>query len=392
MLKTRGTKIIDEKGKEFQLRGINIGGWLMMEGYILGGRNIPESVFKAELAKRYGKKFVLEFSRKFRSSFIRADDIARIKKLGFNCVRLPFNYRLLKEPGGLAYLRKIVRLFAKEKIYVILDMHAVPGSQNDQWHSDSAGKAMFWKEQKYRKKYLALWERLAEIFKNEKWIAGYDIMNEPVTKKVKLLKGVYQQTVDIIRSVGDPHIIFLEGNNWGMDLDFLEEIKGDNLAISAHFYQPIEFTFRWLPDTKYPGTILGKKWNKKELREIIKKCANLAKKVKRPLLVGEFGVASRCACCGREFQWVNDVVDLFEEFGVHWTYWTYKAVRKMSLPDGLFQLTDSTGIIGNEADISGVENFYKILGWRRNEFYRIWKTKNFKLNQFLYDTLKEYLK
>ena len=32
--------------EEEKLRGVNLGGWLLMEGYLLGGRNIPEREFK----------------------------------------------------------------------------------------------------------------------------------------------------------------------------------------------------------------------------------------------------------------------------------------------------------------------------------------------------------
>ena len=49
MLRTRGKKIINEKGQEVALRSIGIGGWLMMEGYMLGGKNMPEHVFKNKI-------------------------------------------------------------------------------------------------------------------------------------------------------------------------------------------------------------------------------------------------------------------------------------------------------------------------------------------------------
>jgi len=391
MLKIERGKILDYKGREIRLRGIGLGGFLMMEGYILGGRNIPESVFKAKLAKIYGKDFISEFSRRFRDNFIRDEDFFKIKRLGFNCVRLPFNYRLLEEPGGLNYLKKIVGKCGEQKLYVILDMHAVPGSQNPDWHSDSLGKALFWEQEKYRQRYFALWKKIAQTFKNEPWVAGYDIMNEPVTKKVDLLKVVFQQVIDIIRKVGDEHIIFLEGNNYGREVDFLKDLRGENLALSLHFYEPVEFTFNWLPDSKYPGTILGKKWNKTAIKGIFKKYAAFAKTVRMPVFIGEFGIASRCNFCGWEFRWLEDVLDVFEKLGFHWTYWTYKAVKGMDLPDGLFQLSDTEGIIGRKSLVSGMENFYQLLKSRKEEFFLIWQTRNFKLNKFLYQGLKNFL-
>lgn len=390
MLKIKNGRIVDSKGKEVRLRGIALGGWLMMEGYMLGGRNIPEHVFKANLAKIYGKAFLKKFSRKFRSSFVSSHDFEKIKKLGFNCVRLPFNYRILEEPDGLRYLKNVVRDLAKNKLYIILDMHAVPGAQNKDWHSDSAGEALFWESEKHRKKYISLWKKLAITFKNEEWVAGYDIMNEPVTKKVKLLLKGYQQTVDLIRLTGDKHIIFLEGNNYATDIDFLSGIKGENLAISIHFYQPFQFTFNILPEARYPGEVAGRKWNKIEIRKIFKEYSDFAKKLGMPVFVGEFGIASRSVDRG-ELSWVEDVLEGFEEFDFHWTYWTYKSVKGMALPDGLFQLSDPTGIIGNPAQISGMENFYKILKNRSSEFYKIWDTKNFKLNESLYSILRKFV-
>ncbi|MCX5725607.1 MAG: cellulase family glycosylhydrolase [Candidatus Saganbacteria bacterium] len=370
MLKVENGKIVDSKGKKVRLRGIALGGWLMMEGYMLGGMNVPEHVFKANLAKIYGKAFVERFSRKFRSSFISPHDFVKIKKLGFNCVRLPLNYRLLEEPDGLQYLKNVVRDLAKNKLYVILDMHAVPGSQNKDWHSDSAGKALFWRSKKHRAKYIALWKKLAITFKNEKWIAGYDIMNEAVTKKVKLLQKIYQQAVDTIRSAGDRHIIFLEGNNYATDIDFLSGIKGENLAISIHFYQPFQFTFNLLPDARYPGKVAGREWNKIEIRKIFRKYSDLAKKLGMPVFVGEFGIASRSIDRG-ELSWVEDALQGFEEFDFHWTYWTYKSVKGMDFPDGLFQLSFKTGIIENPTKVSGM--------------------KNFKLNKNLYNILRKFV-
>ncbi|PIS28654.1 hypothetical protein COT42_07375 [Candidatus Saganbacteria bacterium CG08_land_8_20_14_0_20_45_16] len=367
-----------------QLRGLNLGGWLMMEGYILGGRNIPEHLFKRELAKLYGPDFVVEFTKRFRESFITDQDFARIKKLGLNCVRLPFNYRLLEEHHGFEYLQNVVGRIGEAGLQVILDMHAVPGSQNTDWHSDSEGQALFWENSADREKYFALWQKLAQTFKNEVALAGYDVMNEPVTKDVKLLTEVFQQVVEIIRGEGGRQTIFLEGDEWGTNIEFIKDIKGDNLAISIHFYQPFNFVFNWLPADKYPDEY----WHKEKLRSMLKNYADFARQLKLPVLVGEFGVVSRCPCCGAEFQWVKDVLDIFQEFGWSWTYWTYKSIQGMKFPDGLYQLSDTTGIIGTPAHETGLDNFYQLLKDRREEFFRVWKTDNFKLNDKLVEILK----
>ncbi|MEK7376033.1 MAG: glycoside hydrolase family 5 protein [Candidatus Margulisiibacteriota bacterium] len=392
MLKIKGSKIVDRANKTIILRGINIGGWLMMEGYMLGGRNIAEHIFKADMAKRYGKNSMTQFTKNFRNSYFTESDIKAVKKLGFNCVRLPFNYRIVEEKEGMKYLKSIVNLFAKHKLYVILDMHAVPGSQNIDWHSDSGGRALFWEDEKQRKKYVRLWEKLAREFKNEDMIAGYDVMNEPVTKNTPLLTKVFQEVIAAIRKQGDQHIVFIEGNNWGMDIDFIEKLEDKNIAVSIHYYQPVEFTFNWLPGSTYPGNILGKKWDKKEIERIIRGFAQFAKRLKRPLYCGEFGVASRCDCCAKEYKWVDDVISLFKKYGIHWTYWTYKSVKGMPLPDGLYQLSDASGIIGNAATKSGMDNIYDIFRSRRNDLFRLLSTENFVINKKLLKILRKQLR
>jgi endoglucanase len=387
MLSVVNGQVVGPGASPLRLRGINLGGWLMMEGYILGGRNIPEHVFKLRLEKIFGPAFVGDFTRKFRDSFITVGDIRNIKALGFNCVRLPFNYRLLEEPGGLKYLQGLVRIFANNKLFVILDMHAVPGSQNQDWHSDSTGRALFWKDEKYRKKYLALWKLLAATFKDEVWIAGYDIMNEPVTEDVGLLKEIYQRVIDSIGSTGDKHLLFLEGNKWGREVDFIKGLKGSNLVLSVHFYEPADFTFDWLPGSTYPGKIKEKLWNKNTLK---KKLAAYAK-LGLPVFLGEFGVASRCPACGHEFCWVKDLLEVVEQLGFHWTYWTYKSVRGMNFPDGLYQLSDRRDIVGVRPLVSGMDNYYGILKERQEEFFALWRTDNFTRNPFLFSIIRKFL-
>jgi len=391
MLSINDRIVVNDKQRPFILKGINIGGWLMMEGYLLGGRNIPEHVFKGWIAKRYGKAAVPEFSGKFRHAYFNASDVKRIKDLGFNCARLPFNYRLLKEKGGLSFLKKTVKEFANQRIYVILDMHSAPGSQNTDWHSDSDGRACLWTDKKNRDEFVSLWKLLAKTFKDEEWIAGYDIMNESVIKKIGLLVKLYRDAIDAIRGEGDEHIIFLEGNNWGMDIDFLGQFKEKNVAISFHFYQPVHFTFNWETGSSYPGVIQGKRWSKKVIDAVIRGYYETGRKLGMPIYCGEFGLASRCDHCGSEYQWLEDVLDIFKKYGIHWTYWTYKSVKGMKLPDGLFQLVENSGLIGDPTRGEGMDNIAVILKDRKKDFFRIMDTGNYKINVFLSGILKSRL-
>ncbi|MCM8800143.1 MAG: glycoside hydrolase family 5 protein, partial [Candidatus Omnitrophica bacterium] len=247
-LAVKGKDIVDERGVPFILKGINLGGWLMMEGYILGGRNIPEHKFKMRFIKRLGKASLEEFEDLFYRNFIKEEDFKIIKKLGFNCVRIPFNYRILEDEDKFKYLKEAVGFCHNYNLWAILDMHSAPGSQNRDWHSDSKGKASLWSNKKYQKKFIALWERIASIFKEERAVAGYDILNEPVSDNLNILLKIYKDTIGIIRNIDRNHIIFLEGNRWAQDIEFLGKPWEENLVYSIHFYAPLEFTFGFVPN------------------------------------------------------------------------------------------------------------------------------------------------
>ena len=227
-LKVTDGNIADGKGQEIRLRGVNFGGWLMMEGYFMHAPSLAEQIFKKHFAKVLGAKALAELEREFRHAFITEKDMKTVADWGMNCVRLPFNYRLIEpkpyrySKQGIAYLDEAVGWARKYKVRLILDLHAAPGAQNCDWHSDSLGKADLWESPANQKRVFALWEFLADRYKDEPAIAGYDLLNETVMDNIPLLNKFYRQLVKAIRRVDRKHILFVEGNRWAQDLDVLE--------------------------------------------------------------------------------------------------------------------------------------------------------------------------
>jgi endoglucanase len=392
MLTIKNNNIINSKGRKVFLRGVNLGGWLMMEGYILHGRNIAEKIFKAEFKKRYGRKELDNFTSLYRNNFIKESDFKNIASLGFNCVRLPFNYRLIEEKGGLEFLKKAVRLCAKYKLYCILDMHAAPGSQNQDWHSDSAGEMLLWKDKKFRERYFRLWEALAKIFKNEETVAGYDILNEPVirTGGKRILRPFYKEAVRRIRAVDKNHIIFLEGNIWSQRLDDIGEPFSGNLSYSVHFYYPLDFAFNFQRGLKYPGRINNEYWDARRIRKYLKIYHGYSGKWNVPIFAGEFGVNSRSGECAGELDLVRDTLKCFKEFKFHWTYWTYKAVANSAFPDGIYQYQANPPWISRQGPVYGFENYYTLWKDHKKDIVESWKTVNFTKNRALSNLLASF--
>jgi len=397
-LKVSGTQIVDEAGKPVCLRGVALGGWLMMEGYMTGGRDIPERAFKGDFEKSLGKDALDDFVRSYRDTFIQEDDIAAIKRWGANCVRIPFNYRLIEHEDrpfslnaeGLAYLDSAVGWCEKHGIYCILDMHAAPGAQNQDWHSDCSGKPELFNNEFNKDRYLRLWYFLASHYADVSAIAGYDILNEPVVplQDEWMVKDLYVKATKEIRSVDTKHIIFLEGNVWAQRLDYLGRPSDNNTAYSIHAYPPTDFTFNFVRGLHYPGKAQGMHWDKKKMELLAKPYSIFANLVKVPLYVGEFGVNARDGYYG-ENAWVRDAVEVFKKHGMHWTYWTYKTIANYVYPDGIYRYVKNPSWVHRQGPLSGWETFSSLWPKERSRIIDSWRTENFAVNEKLLAVLKE---
>jgi len=387
-LRAKDENIVTASGRPVILRGVNLGGWLMMEGYILGGRNIPEQDFRKHLAMRQGNSSLRDFTRLFRDNFIQERDFKLIKGMGFNCVRIPFNFRLIQDKQGIGYLEKAVNFCKRYQLWAILDLHAAPGAQNEDWHSDSLGAALLWQERRFQMQFIKIWQFLAQRFKNEYAIAGYDILNEAVWGSEKVVLGLYKEVIKAIREIDKNHIVFSEGNNWGRDIEFMGKPWDDNMVYSIHFYTPLEFLFAFVRNLRYPGRMGSGYFSKANLRQDLDKYYRLKKKWHLPIYVGEFGQNSRCVYCHKEFGWLKDTLALFKQFGFHWTYWTWKAVAQGLYPDGVYQYQGNPAWINRQGPISGWETYYSLWNKHKKEICASWRTENFIPNQPLITLLK----
>jgi len=400
-LKVDKTRIVDDSGNPVHLKGVALGGWLLMEGYMLCGRNITERAFKAEFEKANGTEALEEFTRTFRDTFIRESDIKTIKDWGANCIRVPFNYRLVEfedrpfslNEEGLSYLDRVVDWCQKHELYCILDMHAAPGGQNEGWHSDHHGTPDFFGNNFNIDRYLRLWHFLADRYFTSSAVAGYDVLNEPVVKTTqeRMVKDVYEKVTKEIRDVDDRHIIFLEGNVWGQRLKFLGTPKDKNTAYSVHMYAPIEFTFNLEVDLTYPCKVYNLMWDKKMFEFLAKQYTKFTQAHKVPLYVGEFGVNWRDGHYG-ELNWVKDMLEVMEHHQVAWSYWTYKTVANYTFPDGVYRYVKSPPWVNRHGPIVGWENFAKVWPKEKRRMIDSWKTENFALNEKLLSALKNHFK
>lgn len=135
-----------------------------------------------------------------------------------NALRIPFNYNHFLYDRkqlfpfkinleGFQQLDRVVEICAAHGIYTILDLHAVPGGQNTDWHSDSPGHhAAFWDLMDYQNWVIELWKEIASHYKDQPWVAGYNPLNEPTEKTETKLLEFYDRVVKTIRDVDLNHL------------------------------------------------------------------------------------------------------------------------------------------------------------------------------------------
>lgn len=380
-----------------KIKGINLGGWLLMEGYILGGPNIAESQIKKDFKKSCGEKELKDFENSFRKNFIKKEDFQNIAGLKASHVRLPFNSKLIeKKPyfyskKNTEIIKKALDWAAEFKLKVILDLHAAPGAQNHDWHGDSCGPANFWQKKSYRNQAVEIWSYLSSKFKNHPGLGGYDLLNEPVTTETNLkkLKTYYQKTIRKIRKNDKINPIFLEGNRWAQQIDFLSDLISNKIIISIHAYQPPSFVFNFSRGLHYPGKIENRLWNRQAILKYLKPYADFSKKNKVNILVGEFGINWRGGFFG-EKKYLNDLLSVFDDYGFNYTYWTYKAMANPVFPDGLFQFKNNNNYLKREGPTYGWQNYKLYWKKEKKKIKEFWQTKSFTPNKELLTILKKH--
>jgi endoglucanase len=330
-LTTQGTKLVDRDGKTFILRGFGLGGWMNMENFITG-YPANETAQRQVIYDVLGEEKYELFFERFLECFFTEDDAEFIQSLGLNLLRLPVNYHhfeddmepfVIKE-SGFKHLDRVIDLCAKHEIYTIIDLHALPGYQNQAWHSDNpTHKAFFWDHKHFQDRVVNLWETFARRYKNNPWVAGYNPINEPADPSEQRIMPFYQRIVDAIRAVDPDHIIFLEGNCYSRDFHMFGEPL-PNIVYTNHDYALPGF----VDGGPYPGYSRGVYVDRDVLESTFLERSKYMLDHNVPIWVGEFGPVypGNPGADAMRYQVLQDQLEIYARYEVNWAIWTYKDI------------------------------------------------------------------
>jgi endoglucanase len=338
ILRVQGGAVTDGSGQPVILRGYNIGGWLNMENFLTGYPG-TESQHRRVLRRVLGPELYEAFFDRFMTVFFDDADARYLASLGLNSVRIPFNYRHFEDDArpfelkeeGFALLDRAIGHCRRNGLYAVLDFHALPGSQNQHWHSDNeTHKAGFWVYRHFQDRAVHLWEALAARYRGDATVAGYNIMNEPADPDGDIIKPFCDRVVEAVRHVDPDHIIFLDGNRYSTDFSAFEDAPVyPNTVYSAHDYALPGFVY----GGPYPGVTNGVYVDRDQVEETFLRRTEFMRATGTPVWIGEFGpvFTGDPARDEQKYQLLADQLDVYRRHGAGWAIWAYKDVGGQGL-------------------------------------------------------------
>jgi len=283
-----GNKIVLSNGQNFNVHGINIGGYLVPEDWMDGTKsglgNDGRSGYQL-LVKRFGQEQADKLIKARQNNWITPSDLQNIKSIGYNTIRVPFSYQSFPKKADGSYdfsaMDHIVKQAGALGLHVIPDFHVWEGQDQD-YKAISGNSAEGAQE---RQNSSDLLKAFAQHYKGNGTILAIDEDNEATgSPNDQLQKQLYKA----IREGDSNRAVMIESVSYG---NFSKD--GFTNAIFSSHYPPMD---------------------SEGLSSYINKFSDHA----RPVVIGEMH--------GEPDQ-VGSAVKQLNATGIGWINWNYKGVN-----------------------------------------------------------------
>lgn len=307
-----GENLRTPKGEILYIQGTNLGNWLNPEGYMFSFRKTNSATMINDMfSQMVGPDRTAEFWEAFKENYITEADIEFIASTGANTIRLPFNYKLFTDEDYMGrasghepfkIMDKLVGWCRTYNLFLILDMHDCPAGQTGDNIDDSYGYPWLFESETAQKQFCEIWKTIADHYKNEPVILGYELMNEPIATYFDaeyfnpMLEPLYKKAVAAIREVDTNHIILLGGAQWNGTFTCFEDWKfDDKIMYTCHRY--------------------GGGTDANAIRGFI----DFKEKTGLPMYMGEIGHNTD--------EWQAEFVRTMKANNIGYTFWPYKKIN-----------------------------------------------------------------
>ena len=295
------------------------------------------------------------YTKEHFESHTTAEDLALIKSLGFDHLRLSVDPWPMLVPGQadripaeyLGYLDRAVEMILAQDLAVIVDIHPSSEFKRKLQMDDRQVEAL-----------ADFWRALAWHFSSRDPERVFlEVLNEPEFEDGYRWSGVQAKLVAAIRQGAPSHTIIATGHRWSAvdELLFLEPLRDPNVVYSFHFYVPHLFThqgatwgvnfWHYLKEVPYPSSPdaisrlavdvpdeLSRlhliryghgRWDMTRIEAEIAQVVAWARKHGVRVTCNEFGVYRKFTNPAHRASWIADVRTVLERHGIGWTMWDY---------------------------------------------------------------------
>jgi len=321
----------DVKPSTSQIRGVNLGSWLLVEKWMLDPSISILAKFdgdsELEILRSNCLNKVREALHQHHNNYITEEDFAWLAKHGINSVRVPVGYWLFYDLmgemfegdpfyvyrdiylDGHRYLTRTFNWGIKHGITILIDLHGLPGGQNDENHNGTSDKGLFWSNfEHFNRVFTRLVDRLYREYSSRPNYLGISLCNEPKCSIEELKRAIqcWDESFSHYRGwVILPQI--WETNDRPSEYTSRYNYEG-KFMIDSHLYycfnQP-ELTM---------NDILGKVLPEREGE--IKLCQRL--------IIGEWSLAVSQKCSDQNIRsYAASQIKCYEQASA-WYFWSYK--------------------------------------------------------------------
>ncbi|MCH5340120.1 MAG: cellulase family glycosylhydrolase [Acetatifactor sp.] len=307
-------------------------------GWSLG--NTLDSYSGTELGKNVGLNSEMAWGNPKTSQEL----IDLVKDSGINAVRVPvtwFNHmddNYVIDEAWMDRVQEIVDYVINDDMYCLLNVHHDTGSDGWLRASDTnldEDKAMF----------TAIWKQICERFGDYDEHLMFEGFNEllndnnewvnPDSRAVEITNELNQLFVDTVRASGGNNAerilvvnTYCAGGNSSVTKGFVLPIDtvDNSLVVSAHIYQPFNFTAQ-----EYPNATT---WDKASVDSYLKNMYTSFVQKGIPVIIGEFGSVDKNNTEQR-LSWIKYYVETCREYGIKCFWWdngdAYRLINRRSL-------------------------------------------------------------
>ncbi|XP_028755093.1 probable glucan 1,3-beta-glucosidase A [Neltuma alba] len=260
------------------------------------------------------------------NTYITEEDFKFMSQNGLTAVRIPVGWWIAYDPnppkpfvgGSLAALDNAFTWAQNHGMKVIVDLHAVQGSQNGNDHSGTRDGYIEWGES-YIPETVAVIEFLAKRYGNKPSLGGIELMNEPTLgSNLDTLKKYYQQAYDAVRKYSETTYVIL-GNPVDHDSKALLSFAGgfNRVVVDVHYYNL--YSDQFINTTAQQNIDYIYNQRASDLSGITTTNGSLS-------FVGEWTAAWAVQGASKEDyqRFAKAQLDVYSQASYGWAYWAYK--------------------------------------------------------------------